>query len=220
MQAGGATAPAATPARPTRFSPTRFSPDRRMTPDTGLVTPWRGGFLFAPQKRRLTHAILRLPRGGPSMPVHRFTRRATLGCVTALPWLRPGPAWAASPEVFAENGLAIGGTDPVAYFQQARAVAGVPIHALMWRSATWTFASAATRDAFEMNPVAFAPQFGGYCAHALARGELSPTLPEAWAIYEGRLYLTHNLAARTAWAADPGGQIALATGHWPAILSS
>lgn len=148
-----------------------------------------------------------------------FTRRSTLGLLSALPVLGfARPVMAASSEVYSSDGLAIGGTDPVAYFQQADAVPGLAEFALMWRGATWAFASAANMESFEMNPDAFAPQFGGYCAFALAKGALASTVPEAWTIYENRLYLNNSLPVRDEWAADIPGYLAQAAPYWPAIL--
>ena len=150
-----------------------------------------------------------------------FQRRTILGLLTLLPVLGLArSASAATPEVFSQNGLAVSGTDPVAYFLQGAAVPGHLDFALMWHGATWAFASAENMEAFEMNPDAYAPQFGGYCAYALAQGALAPSVPEAWTIYEGRLYLNNSLSVRDQWAADIPGYLALAAGHWPGILQS
>lgn len=146
-------------------------------------------------------------------------RRAVLGLLAAYPAFGlANPALAASPEVFSKDGLAIGGTDPVAYFRQGAAVQGQIDYALMWHGATWAFASAANMEAFEMNPDAFAPQFGGYCAYALAQGALVSTVPEAWTVHQDRLYLNFSLSVRDEWSADIPGFLALAAKNWPARL--
>lgn len=149
-----------------------------------------------------------------------LTRRALLCAALAIPVagtiLRP--ALAAEPEVFAPGGVAISGYDPVAYFTEGRAVAGQASHALMWRGATWYFASADTMAAFEMNPAAYAPQYGGYCAYAMSKGAVSATAPEAFTVYEGRLYLNYSTEVRAIWKADIPGNTALADGFWPAAL--
>lgn len=159
------------------------------------------------------------------MPYSHPTRRSCLGLLAGLPVLAVAlavarPVWAAAPEVFSVQGLALGGTDPVAYFTRNTAVPGLPDHVLMWRGATWAFSTAETMDAFEMNPDAYAPQYGGYCAFALAKGALAPSVPEAWTIYQGRLFLNASLTVREAWLADVPGYLALADPHWPAILQS
>ena len=148
-----------------------------------------------------------------------FQRRSVLGLLAAAPLVAlAGPAFAASPMVFSRDGLAIGGTDPVAYFRDAAPVQGRADFALMWHGATWAFASAENMESFEMNPEAFAPQFGGYCAYALAQGALAPTVPEAWTIYQDRLYLNYSLPVRAEWAVDIPRMLTLATPHWPTIL--
>lgn len=127
---------------------------------------------------------------------------------------------AAAP-VFAVDGVAIRGTDPVAYFTEGRPVAGSPTHALDWGGATWHFASAQNRAAFEAEPERYAPQYGGFCAWAVAeRGKLYSTQPRNWAIVEGRLYLNFNDDIQARWQADIPGFIAKGDARWPQILNA
>lgn len=122
--------------------------------------------------------------------------------------------------VFATDRVAIRGTDPVAYFEDARPVPGDRAHAFDWRGATWHFASAANRDAFAADPEAFAPRYGGFCAWAVAvRGELYTTQPENWSIVDGRLYLNFNDDIQARWEEDPHGFIAEADRRWPEIIA-
>lgn len=129
------------------------------------------------------------------------------------------PALANEPEVFAPGGVAIGGYDPVAYFTDGKPVAGRSDHALVWRGATWHFATAASMEAFEMNPQAYAPQYGGYCAYAMTKGAIATTAPEAFTVTGGRLYLNYSTAVRTIWSEDIAGNIARADTHWPSALT-
>jgi hypothetical protein len=147
------------------------------------------------------------------------TRRTLILQAAALPVLALArPARAAEPEVFAPGGMALGGTDPVGYFTRGGPVAGTAANALRWRGAMWYFATAESRAAFEMDPTAYAPRFGGYCAWAVAQGYLAPSLPEAWTIHEGRLYLNASLAVRRRWLRDIPGFVARAEANWPAVL--
>ena len=57
--------------------------------------------------------------------------------------------------------LAIGGYDPVAYFNTAQPQRGLPKFEFAWMGATWHFGSAQNRDAFAAVPEKFAPPFGG-----------------------------------------------------------
>ncbi len=149
-----------------------------------------------------------------------LTRRAAL-CLIALPptiSLTGAPALAAEPETFAVDGLAIRGIDPVAYFTQAGPVQGAAAHAARYRGAEWRFVTAANRDTFAADPERYGAQFGGYCAYAASRGYLAPTVPEAWTVYDDRLYLNANLRARELWLQDVPGNIAKGRANWPGIL--
>lgn len=128
------------------------------------------------------------------------------------------PARAATPEIFAADGLAIRGADPMAYFRQGGLVMGRPDLALMWHGAEWRFADPVAREAFEMDPTAYAPQYGGYCAYAMSLGAIAATVPEAWTIHDGKLYLNFSPDVRGRWAQDKDGNIVKANGHWPGIL--
>ncbi len=146
-------------------------------------------------------------------------RRSVLGLAAALPiFLAARPALAREPEVFSEGGVAIGGTDPVAYFTDGGPVLGSAAHGLNWRGAQWLFASAENRALFEADPERYAPAYGGYCAWAMSEGYLAPTIPEAWTIYEERLYLNANLRIRRRWERDIPGHIARADANWPGVL--
>ncbi|MBF9061258.1 YHS domain protein [Rhodobacterales bacterium HKCCSP123] len=130
----------------------------------------------------------------------------------------PRAARAAEPRVFQSRRGTINGIDPVAYFDGNGPVAGSPDFTHDWDGATWLFASAANRDAFAAEPLRFAPVFGGYCAFAASRGYLAPTIPEAWSIYDGRLFLNASLRARELWTAELPNVIARGEANWPAIL--
>ncbi|MDI5923005.1 YHS domain-containing (seleno)protein [Halomonas sp. LR5S13] len=133
-----------------------------------------------------------------------------------------GLAWslgaAADGRIFTRDGLAIGGTDPVAYFTEGRPVTGTPDYQLEWHEATWQFASAEHRDRFEADPEAYAPQYGGWCAWAAARGEAASTVPEAWKIVDDKLYLNYSRFIQWRWERDIPGYIKAADAHWPNIF--
>ncbi|MGB7413736.1 MAG: YHS domain-containing (seleno)protein, partial [Thermosynechococcaceae cyanobacterium] len=93
------------------------------------------------------------------------------------------------PMTFAENGIAIRGYDPVAYFTESQPVQGKSEFAYDWKGATWHFASAEHRDLFSGEPAKYAPQYGGYCAWAVKEGTTAPIDPQAWKIVDGKLYL-------------------------------
>jgi YHS domain-containing protein len=148
-----------------------------------------------------------------------LTRRTTLGLFAAAPLITLAPAaFAAEPPVYAEGGVAINGSDAVAYFAENGPVPGSAEFAHDWMGARWQFASAANRDMFVADPERYAPAFGGYCAYAASLGYLAPTVPEAWSVYEGRLYLNASLRARELWLAGLPDVIAAGEANWPTIL--
>ena len=147
--------------------------------------------------------------------MHRRTFSTIALAAPAL--LLARPAFAREPEIYQEAGIAIDGSDPVGYFTTNGPVPGGDVTA-QYKGATWRFADQASADAFAANPTAYAPAFGGYCAFAASRGYLAPTTPEAWTIYEDRLYLNANLRARELWLEDVPGNIAKGEANWPAIL--
>ncbi len=133
----------------------------------------------------------------------------------------PGAARAemAGKAVFSSRaGVAIGGYDPVAFFEQGAAEPGRRGHAVMWKGVVWRFATARNQARFEANPRAYAPAFGGYCAFAMSQGRLMHGDPQIWAIVDGELYLLNNPEAQDFWAARRGELIARAQLHWPVIL--
>lgn len=149
-----------------------------------------------------------------------ISRRSALGLALSAPavLVLSRPAMAREPEIYTEGGIAIDGSDTVAYFAENGPVAGNAAHEVEWNGANWRFVSTQNASAFSANPEKFAPQFGGYCAFAASRGYLAPTTPEAWTVYEGQLFLNANLRARELWLQDIPGNIAKGRANWPGIL--
>ena len=115
------------------------------------------------------------------------------------------------------TGTAIEGYDPVAYFAEGRPVEGDSAFAHDWMGATWYFASAENRDRFAADPERYAPQYGGYCAWAVAHGYTAKIDPAAWKIVEGKLYLNYSKEVQADWAQDIPGNITKSDANWPKI---
>ena len=100
-----------------------------------------------------------------------FTRRSAIaifgGAVSSVAL----PVYA---KQFESNGVAINGTDPVAYFTMSKPVQGSADHALNWNGVTWHFASGENRQMFERYTEKYAPQYGGHCAYAISKGYIAP----------------------------------------------
>lgn len=128
------------------------------------------------------------------------------------------PAFAKKPEVYSASGAAIRGYDPVAYFTERMPVRGSDEFTFEWNGAVWRFKNAENRDLFADNPEMYAPQYGGYCAWAVSRGYTARISPDAWSIYDGKLYLNYSLRIRRRWSEDIPGNIALGDTNWPSVL--
>jgi YHS domain-containing protein len=90
------------------------------------------------------------------------------------------------------GGVAIKGYDPIAYFTEQRPVKGSEAYEYLWKGASWRFASSEHLSLFKADPEKYAPKYGGYCAYAISQGKIADIDPEAWTVFEGRLYLNLN----------------------------
>ncbi|MFK7837757.1 MAG: YHS domain-containing (seleno)protein [Sulfitobacter sp.] len=151
------------------------------------------------------------------MPLHR-RRFLLLAAAVPTAALTAGLAMAQTAKVYAEDGVAVDGTDVVAYFVQGKPVAGQSAFTHDWQGVTWRFANAANRDSFAADPARYAPQYGGFCAYAVSEGYTASTTPEAWKIVDGKLYLNYSRRVQRRWERDIPGRIASADANWPAVL--
>ena len=115
----------------------------------------------------------------------------------------------------ASKGPAIGGYDAVGYFSDGAPKVGDARYTHGWNGATWRFTSEQHRDLFKADPERYAPQYGGYCAYAMANDGLSPGDATRWRIVEGKLYLNANAFAQTLWETNVPRRVLDANGHWP-----
>jgi hypothetical protein len=118
----------------------------------------------------------------------------------------------------AHSNVALGGYDAVSFFGEGGAREGTADYTFTHDGAEWRFASAANRDRFAENPAAFAPQYGGYCAWAVAQGYTAKGDPEYATIVAGKLYLNFSAAVHEKWRADIPRFIAEADRNWPGVL--
>ena len=116
-----------------------------------------------------------------------------------------------------ENGVAIKGYDPVAYFTDHKPIKGVPEYRADYEGATYEFTSVAHRILFVEAPEKYVPQFGGFCAYGTALGHKADVDPTAFTIVDGKLYLNYNAKVMTSWRQDIPGYIVKATKAWPNV---
>ncbi len=115
------------------------------------------------------------------------------------------------------NHLALGGYDTVSYFS-GKPLKGDKRFVTVHKGAEWRFSSQANLDLFKTNPSAFIPQYGGYCAWALAHGKLAKGSPKYWLVQDGNLYVNFNKRIQKLWRVDKDEFIEKADRRWPDIL--
>ncbi len=116
--------------------------------------------------------------------------------------------------------VAVGSHDVVAYFEEGAPVKGSDEFETEYMGAKWRFSSAENLAAFEANPSAYAPQYGGYCAWAVSQGYTAKGNPKNWKIVDGKLYLNYNTSIQRRWEQDIPGFIELANANWPGVLGN
>ncbi|MGO3343729.1 MAG: YHS domain-containing (seleno)protein [Marinomonas sp.] len=115
---------------------------------------------------------------------------------------------------------ALKGYDTVAYFTDNKAVKGNKKFVTQYKGADWYFVNAKHLDMFENNPEKYAPQYGGYCAWALAaQRSFAPGDPNQWALVDGKLYLNYDADVKAKWDQSPAEFIRKANTIWPQLIT-
>lgn len=152
------------------------------------------------------------------MTVSNQTRRSALKLFgAAIAVASFAPAALAAKMNLDNNGVAIKGYDPVAYFTQDAPVEGSSEFTAEHDGATYQFSSAENRDLFVANPAKYAPVYGGYCAYAVAQGSLAPIDPAAYSVVDDKLYLNFSKGIQARWNKDIPGFIAKGDANWPSL---
>jgi len=127
-------------------------------------------------------------------------------------------AFAASVELNASStGLAMQGYDPVAYFTDGVHTKGDYRISSSHNEATYWFSSEEHKAAFDADPEAYLPQYGGYCAFGAAMGFKFDGDPEHWKIVDGELFLNLSKDIQARWSEDIPGFIEKADTNWTDI---
>jgi YHS domain-containing protein len=91
-----------------------------------------------------------------------------------------------------KKGFIANGYDVVAYFNN-EAIEGNKQFKTMFDGVYYKFHSDKNLAAFNKNPKKYVPQFGGYCAYAIAeKSEKVSINPKTFEIINGKLYLFYN----------------------------
>lgn len=113
--------------------------------------------------------------------------------------------------------LALNGYDVLTYYDDASPNPGLREYTTRYSSAQWRFISAENLEAFLRNPEQYVPQYDGWCAWAVANGNLSPSNPNFFIIQDDKLYMMCSESAISNWLEDPEGSLKRANANWPAL---
>ena len=90
------------------------------------------------------------------------------------------------------KGFALQGYDPVSYFQKSPKK-GNNKYIVAYGGVKYKFSCKNNLDTFNDNPGSYMPQYGGYCAYAIAeKSEKVSIDPKTYEIRDGKLYLFYN----------------------------
>lgn len=91
-----------------------------------------------------------------------------------------------------KKGYAINGYDTVAYFDN-QAQSGSTKYVATYDRVKYKFSNQENLDKFNTDPIKYIPQYGGYCAYAVALvGKKVIVDPKTYEIRDGKLYLFYN----------------------------
>ena len=134
-------------------------------------------------------------------------------------WMgRARPEWNAG-----ADGVVLSGYDPVAYFPEGggRPRAGDETWTAERDGRRYRFASPENRKRFLADPERYEPEFGGWCAYAVAHGYKFEIDPESYRIQDDRLLLFYRGAMGDAQAEfeKEGAEQNLRTAdqNWPTV---
>ncbi len=145
-------------------------------------------------------------------PIKTLLTAASLTLAVATSALAAGPELNAS-----STGLALQGYDPVAYFTLGAPTKGDWTITTIYNDATYRFANEEHKAAFEADPEAYLPEYGGYCAFGAAMGFKFDGDPNYWRIVDGELFLNISQDIQERWVTDIPGFIEMADTNWVEI---
>lgn len=116
-----------------------------------------------------------------------------------------------------KSGRALQGYDPVAFFTEKKPVKGNPEISSKTNGASYYFSKAENKAAFDKDPAKYEPQFGGYCAYGVSKGNLVKVEVDAFQIVNGRLLLQYNKGIRDKFNKDASGNLKTADAKWPTV---
>ena len=130
-------------------------------------------------------------------------------------------AWAGPVANLDKSGVILQGYDAVSYFKSGEPLKGDPKIQTKFEDATYTFATEANKQEFLKEPKKYAPQFGGWCAYAVADSKSKVDIdPKSFVIQDGKLLLFYNGIwgnTRKKWQKDSKTFLNTANTNWPEV---
>jgi len=115
--------------------------------------------------------------------------------------------------------LGLHGVDAVALASLGAVAEGTAVYTVVEDGVAYYFASKKSADLFSANPGKYVPQYGGFCAYAVAVGKKFDGDPQFADIVDGKLYLFVNGAVFEKYKADSVNILRNAEKTWPKIRS-
>ena len=121
------------------------------------------------------------------------------------------------------NGVAAKGYDVVSYVEQNQATKGSESISATHAGAKYYFVSVAHKNKFLAKPQAYLPQYGGWCAWAVAEKEAKVDIdPTSFKVTDGKLFLFYKGVigdVKPLWIKDEAALYKKAEANWPAVSS-
>jgi YHS domain-containing protein len=121
-----------------------------------------------------------------------------------------------------ENNVGLSGYDPVSYFVN-KPVPGEKSISFTYKGVIYYFLTEKSRAIFKSNPDKYEPQYGGWCAYALAKPdpEKMEADPLTFKITNGKLYVFYNsfgVNTKKRWTKKEPNMKSTADKNWAEII--
>lgn len=113
--------------------------------------------------------------------------------------------------------LGLHGVDAVALATSNSVAEGDARYTIVDDGVAYYFASEDSAKKFKANPAMYAPQYGGFCAYAVAVGKKFDGDPQFADIVDGKLYLFVNADVFAKYKKDKANILKRAERTWPTI---
>ncbi len=118
-----------------------------------------------------------------------------------------------------DQGVAIQGYDPVAFFTDHKPVKGDSKFVSKRDGAIYFFASKEHKALFNAHPAQYEPVYGGYCAYGVSRDRLVEIDVSAFQVVDGKLLLQYSTDIRDDFNKDAKANLSKADANWPKLVA-